>query len=320
MSSTDDYELAKKLAQEEQDHQLALKMEQLLKDEEYAKSYQNNPSMLPCDPFSNGITDFLFRLIQNVVVKRVCNMVSDTQSQHLVDKYGLTIDNVTWEDNARYANSVWGPCITGTIVSQSDTNIQDMTLQLQSPSAKLPVIRHPNFTDLTWDVPLDQIPLIVGNEVDKTEEIRYSVTLKEYLTNLRTYLTNPENGPKGSVLKSGENFAVMSSQACFLPVPKNVRNCCKKITYSLKEGSSSKFNVALYHYGSAPILTIVATSKGTSAQIVHPHRGSQELFFNLNGQKCSFIGQKLSAYRKANPNFLALSYHFRKVQFPLREK
>ena len=212
-----DYELTKKLAQEEQDHQLALKLAQMMKDEEYAKSVSKQPPptipMWPIPrPFDTRTQPSHFRLI-NLVVQRVRDMVSNTNAQKIADKYGLTIDNVTWEDNARFANSSWGPCIT------------DMTLQLQSPSTKLPVIRHPNFSDLTWDVPLDEIPLIVGNEVDKTGEVRYSVTLKEYLNNFKSFLTDPQafKGPKDSLLKSGEKYAVMSAQSCFLPVDKDVR-------------------------------------------------------------------------------------------------
>jgi hypothetical protein len=52
-----DYELAKKLAQEEQDHQLALKLAQTMKDEEYAKTLnqpepQHVPFPYPHRPFS----------------------------------------------------------------------------------------------------------------------------------------------------------------------------------------------------------------------------------------------------------------------------
>ena len=66
-----------------------------------------------------------------------------------------------------------------------------MTLTLKNRSVNLPVIRQPNFTDLTWDVPIDQIPLVVGNELDDTEQVRYSITLKEYLSQFKSYLTDP---------------------------------------------------------------------------------------------------------------------------------
>jgi hypothetical protein len=45
------------------------------------------------------------------VIDRVCNMVYDREAKHLADKYGLTINRITWEDNARSKNSCWGPCI-----------------------------------------------------------------------------------------------------------------------------------------------------------------------------------------------------------------
>jgi len=70
----------------------------------------------------------------------------------------------------------------------------------------------------------------------------------------------------------------------FLPVP--------------KLGGDSKFNVAIFNYQSSPghpaVLAIVANSQGTSAQIVD---GNQKLYFNKNGQRCSFVGERLSQHR-----------------------
>jgi len=81
----------------------------------------------------------------------------------------------------------------------------------------------------------------------------------------------------------------MSAQSCFLPVPAD---------------HEATFNVAIFNYQSRKdnpaVLAIVANSKGTSAQIVENNSelDGQKLYFNKNGQKCSFVGQRLSDNRK----------------------
>lgn len=157
----------------------------------------------------------------------------------------------------------------------------------------LPVIRYPNFEDLTWDVPMEKIPLVVGNEMKgKGSNKLYTITLKEYLEHFRMYLSKPSewSGDRTSLLAGGDNssrdsHAIVSAQACFLPVPKS---------------DSAKFNVALYNYqsrhGDPAILAITATTQGTSAQIIDS--GSQKLFFNKAGEKASFVGKRLSDDRK----------------------
>jgi hypothetical protein len=79
----------------------------------------------------------------------------------------------------------------------------------------------------------------------------------------------------------------MSSQACFLPVP--------------KDGGEAKFNVNIFNYQSRKnnpaVLAIVASEKGTSAQILECTSGGQKIYFNDNGKRCAFLGQRLSEYR-----------------------
>jgi hypothetical protein len=189
----------------------------------------------------------------------------------LIDNHGLAVQTVSWEDSARDKNSAWGPCIS------------DMTLQVNG--SRLPVIRSPNFTDLTWDVEVEKIPLVIGNE--RGEMLR-TVTLKEYLRNFRDYLhdSTPSNwkGSENSLLADRDSHVIMSAQACFLPVP---------------QAGEAKFNVCLYNYqsfkGNPAVLAIVATSNGTSAQIVEGDYGGQKLFFNKDGQRASFIGQRYAA-------------------------
>jgi hypothetical protein len=247
---------------------VAKKLQQEWQDEELAMKLQQESSCLP-PPERKDHSSEPFK----AVIQKVCRMVHDLQAKRLADKYGLTINQITWEDNARWKNSCWGPCIS------------DMSLQVEDNL--LPVIRPPNFEDLTWDVPIEKIPLVVGNHNNTPLK---TVTLKEYLGNLRTYLHDPSDwkGDKTSLLAPRDTHVVMSAQACFLPIPKS---------------GEAKFNVGIFNYQSSQsnpaVLAIVASSKGTSAQILDNANGrrGQKLYFNQNGERCSFIGQRLSDFR-----------------------
>ncbi|ETO11852.1 hypothetical protein RFI_25525 [Reticulomyxa filosa] len=169
--------------------------------------------------------------------------------------------NVTWEDNARNKDSASGyvfflkkkrrrkkfPCIS------------DMTLQVNKEL--MPVIREPNYSDKTWDMSMDKMVIVVGNE--KKDQSLKSIPLKEYLESFDQYMSKPPANTKLNLLRKGDNkedkdtHVIMSSQACFLPV---------------EASAETKFNVALYNYQSRSenpaILVIVSTSKGSSAQII----------------------------------------------------
>jgi len=206
------------------------------------------------------------------IIQNVIQMPYDRTATQLAGKYGFNISTVTWEDNARTKGSVWGPCIS------------DMTLRVED--SNLPVIRSPNYQDLTWDVPIDKIPLVVGNE--HGEQLR-TITLKEYLQSVPFFLHSSHKWKSSniSLLAPRDSAVIMSSQACFLPVP--------------KDGGEAKFNVAIFNYQSSKsnpaVLAIVANEKGTSAQIVENVGGGQKLYFNDNGKRCPFLGQRLSEYR-----------------------
>ena len=221
-------------------------------------------------------------MAQQEVVRAVRGMAEQgSPASKVADKFGLAVQNVQWEDCARAKDSVWGPCIS------------DMTLQVEGSA--MPAIRFPNFTDLTCDVPLNKINLVVGNEKETTagpaasSEQFKTVTLLEYLKDFRDYLHRPSSwkGSARSLLAPGSTHAIVSAQACFLP---------------MAQGSEAEFNVALYNYqsekGDPTVLAIIATSKGTSAQVVENVNGKQMLYFNKAGQRCSFIGQRLSDHRK----------------------
>lgn len=205
---------------------------------------------------------------QQLVIQKVMKMSECTHPAQMIAKdFGMCVCKLTYEDCARTKNSFWGLCIC------------DMTLQVcfQNQSYKLPVIRYSNFQDLTWDIPMNKIFLMIGNESGNSELRR--VTLLEYLDNICT------NGRCSLYCEEKDSHVLVSCQACILPAG---------------EGTEPTFNVALYSYQShdedPAVLTIIASAQGSSAQIIG--KSTQKLYFNNNGRKASFVGQRLKDNRK----------------------
>ena len=219
------------------------------------------------------------------VVEKTVAMVNDRKAAALAKKHGLHILNVTWEDTARYDSSAVGP------------NISDMTIQVQHriPGTEqyqlscMPVIRYPNFSDLSGDISPDEFFILVGNE--KGQPLK-KVTLRELLGNLRAYLYDPASwkGDRTSLLaEERDSHVLVSAQACFLPIP--------------KEGIA-EFNPVLFNYqsraGDPAVLAILATREGTSVTVIDNKRDAfeagstwgQRLFFNQNGERASLTGQR----------------------------
>jgi hypothetical protein len=224
------------------------------------------------------------------VIERTAGMVSDPAIASLARKCGLSLLNLTWEDTGRYKGSCVGP------------NISDMTIQIQRQDPRsgrysltcMPVMRYPNFSDKTADISPDRFYLLVGNE--KGKSLR-RVSLREYLGNLRKYLSSPSSwkGRKNSLLAPRDTHVLVSAQACFLPVPRN---------------GSAEFNAVLFNYQSMEkepaVLAILATREGTSATIIDNKRDAfragatwgQRLFFNQDGERASLTGVRLSDYEE----------------------
>ncbi len=229
-----------------------------------------------------------------MTIEKAAAMVSDGTAVSLADKHGLDILNVTWEDTGRYKGSSVGP------------NISDMTIQVQYQDPKtqayrlycMPVIRFPNFEDKSADISPDHFYLLVGNQ--KGDKLT-RVTLRNFLENLRSYLTKPGSwkGGRRSLLAKRDTHVLVSAQACFLPVPKN---------------GIAEFNPVIFNYQSyqenPAVLTILATREGTSVTIIDNVRDGfaagqtwgQRLFFNQKGERAPFTGTRLSDFKAPNGN------------------
>lgn len=220
-------------------------------------------------------------------VQRTANMVSNAEIQRLAAKYGLNVLNVTWEDTGRYKGSSVGP------------NISDMTLQVQTEDSQgryrltcLPVIRFPNFSDKSADIDPNKFFLLVGNE--RGESLR-KITLTDFLEDPKAYMSRPSEyrGEHTSLLARRDTHVLVSAQACFLPIP--ARGKCE-------------FNPVLFNYqsyaGDPAVLTILVTREGTSMTVIDNKRDGfdagatwgQRLFFNQDGQRASFTGERKSDF------------------------
>ncbi|MEM9137201.1 MAG: hypothetical protein AAGB01_07620, partial [Cyanobacteria bacterium P01_F01_bin.42] len=221
------------------------------------------------------------------VIQKTISMVHSRTARQRAHRFGLDITDVTWEDTGRFKDSAVGP------------NISDMTIQVQhkNPDDRyslhmMPVIRFPNFADKTADIPLEQMYVNVGNE--KNQSLR-KVPLKKVLQNLRKYLSKPNSwkGREKSMLAKRDSHVLVSAQAAFLPIPKN---------------GIAQFNPVLFNYqsyeGDPAVLTLLATREGTSVTVIDNKRDGfdagqtwgQRLFFNKNGERASFTGQRLSDF------------------------
>src|SRR6185369_12335093 len=119
-------------------------------------------------------------------VNKVAGMVSDGGVQSGAQRRGLAVQNVNWEDTGRAEGSSVGP------------NISDLTLQVrrrdpngQFVSALMPVIRFPNFTDRTGDVPADRFFVRVGNE--RNGQSLRSVPLTDVLKDIKAFASLPDS-------------------------------------------------------------------------------------------------------------------------------
>ena len=214
----------------------------------------------------------------NGAISRVEQLVHDGSAQATVQRHGLNLLNVTWEDTGRYKGSSVGP------------NISDMTIGVRDASGLLhpmPVIRFNNFTDKTADVQSSNFYLNVGNQNGGS---LYPVALSTLLQNPRAFMTNPSSwsGYRSSLWSSRDTEVLVSAQACLLPVP--------------REGEAT-FTPVLYNYQSTPgnpaVLAIVATRQGTSMQVIENDGGymSQPLFFNTRGQRAPFVAERVSDWQ-----------------------
>jgi hypothetical protein len=218
------------------------------------------------------------------VVRRVTGMVDQDMTRDAVERRGLDLVNLMWEDTGRFEGSSVGP------------NISDLTLQVrytehgERKAALLPVIRFPNFTDRTGDIPADRFFVRMGNQ-KKNGKIE-TVSLTDVLRNIKSYVSDPSSiKGSGNLLAARDSHFLVSAQAVFLPIPKQGR---------------AEFTPVLFNYqsfaGSPAVLTMLVTRQGTSITVIE-NKGDeaspvaswgQELYFNKAGDRAPFTAERKS--------------------------
>lgn len=144
----------------------------------------------------------------------------------------------------------------------------------------MPVIRKPNFADITSDIKIDDFNIRVGNEGNNaTNKI---IKLGEYLEDIGKYT---DNTVTDSLLCERDTHVLTSCQCCVLP--------CEK-------GSNLEFYPQLFNYQSQnedpAVLVILVSKGGTSTQIVE--RANKPLYFNNAGKGHYYNVKRLQDYRE----------------------
>jgi hypothetical protein len=149
-----------------------------------------------------------------------------------------------------------------------------MTLVVKEGGKLMPVIRKPNFSDVTQDVPIDTFKLKVGNKV---------VSLRDYLSHIEEHLS--DNSNVTNLFLERDEVILTSSQCCVLPV---------------KKGEKTEFALQLFNYQSydedPAVLVIMVSSRGTSTQVLE--RSNSKLFFNDKGTAKWFNIERLEDVRE----------------------
>jgi hypothetical protein len=242
-------------------------------------------------PSQQNITteEYILLVDHEDTIDRVMAMAGDGELRERAIQRGLDVVDVAWEDTARAIGSPLGP------------NISDLTLQVRRQvaadawaDALMPVLRHPNFTDRTADVPADRFFVRVGNERGAPLA---TLSLLELLRDVRRFSTNPETlasgGPKDAPLDltaPRDSHFLVSAQAVFLPIP---------------QAGKATFHPVVFNHQSAPgspaVLAILATREGTSMTVIENRsedrtvRGwGQELYFNEGGHRAAFTAERRS--------------------------
>ncbi len=235
------------------------------------------------DPGEWGIRDRTSEEELAATVAKVVAMPNDSDLRARVARRGLSVVNVAWEDTGRSMGSSVGP------------NISDLSLQVRTRDARggfggavMPVVRFPNFSDRTGDVPSDKFFVRVGNEKAGTLA---TVPLRDVLQNLRSFVSMPSSiQGSGNLLAGRDSHFLVSAQAVFLPIPKT---------------GKAEFNPVLFNYqssvGAPAVLTLLVTRQGTSVSVIEnrPEDSTaagwgQELYFNNLGQRAAFTAERKS--------------------------
>jgi hypothetical protein len=216
--------------------------------------------------------------------ERVAAMVGDQRIIELAGRHRLDVVDVMWEDTGRYYGSAVGP------------NISDVTIEVEVKDRLgrqrylMPVVRYPNFSDVTGDVDIDELFLRVGNH--REGGALETITLRTLLSDPGRYMSRPTDGAivGGTLLARRDDKVLVSAQSAFLPIP---------------TAGAATFYPVIFNYQSSArspaVLTILVTRQGTSMTIVDNARDTvggdswgQRLYLNAGGKRAPLSAERLA--------------------------
>lgn len=239
---------------------------------------------IPAAPFDPAIL--------HEAIRQVVRMPSNRALARAARAHHMRIQNLSWEDTGRDYGSSGGPNISDLTleVHETRTNARGRT---STRTSLLPVLRYPNFTDRTADLPSDQFWVRVGNQTPGTENSALTpVPLTEVLGHLRTYLSDPESlrAESDDFTAPRDSHYLVSAQHVFVPLPQGARVTWAPVLFNYQSSP-----------GSPAVLCLVITREGTSIQIIenrtdplHPDGWGQRLYFNHGGQRTLFTAERRS--------------------------
>lgn len=225
-------------------------------------------------------------------IRQVVRMPSNRPLARAARAHRMRIQNLSWEDTGRDYGSSVGPNISDLTLEVHETRTNARGRNVTRTSL-LPVLRYPNFTDRTADLPVDQFWVRVGNQTSGADPSALTpVPLHEVLSHLRTYLSDPASlrGESDDFTAPRDTHYLVSAQHVFVPLPQGVR----------VDWAPVLFNYQSYQ-GAPAVLCLVITREGTSIQIIenrtdplHPDGWGQRLYFNHGGQRTLFTAERRS--------------------------
>lgn len=208
----------------------------------------------------------LFSLLQmEDVLSTITKIIDDPSKRTSLSSAGLEVSGWSLEDSSFQKYSVYGDNITSLSLSVCRDNMCHI----------MPVIRHVKYIEKTCHIPVSNFILQVG----QSNETLKSITLNSMLEHWQDFLFDKQSidpGSSKSLLEGkGDSHAVVSAQACLLPMEPN-----------------SGFYPYIYNYKSyyncPGVLCITSSTQGTNITISGRDADDHKLYSNANGKRAPF--------------------------------
>lgn len=226
----------------------------------------------------------LSKLESFTTFKDVTMIARIKENRELAARHGVALTEVAWEDTARSPHSALGP------------NVSDLSLHVYCGSdnrvdSSAAIVRRPNFTDVTCDLPISRFNVTVGNESLAAPR---RISLADYLRDFKRYNTRTEiDGSLYDLERRGEDTHVLaSSQTCLLPLSRHDTEC----EFEVEVRSYDTFYEGTLRN---KVLLIVASAEGTSATIVTcSRRVAKRIGFRRGSEAARFVARRLASERE----------------------